>query len=141
MTTLYQDIRKALQDQAATASGYPPEGRRAYENQQFVPPTKISWVELTLAPVTDKPFSVSGKDKEHRGLFLINVRSPYNEGPAACEALADNVRSAFDPAVHLNSAGGETIFLDYAQRSKAIPNAQWYLVPVTIGWRVYSERV
>lgn len=142
MSNLYQDIRTALQDQAATAVGFPVAARRAYENSKFVPPASaagVSWVAMAVRPIEDKPYSVSGDAKKHQGLFLINVYTPFNEGPAACEALVDNIRSVFDPSGNMKQ-GGITIFLDYAQRGPLIPDAEWAMIPITVGWRAYTPQ-
>lgn len=139
MSNLYQDIRTALQDQAALTPGFPLTANRAYENSKFTPPVKTKWVAMALRPTNERPYSVGGDVKAHKGIFIVNLYSPFNEGPAAIEALADAVRTMFDPSEHLDH-GGETIFLDYAQRSQIISDPEWSMISVTIGWSVYSPK-
>lgn len=139
MSNLYQDIRTALQDQAALTPGFPAAANRAYENSKFTPPVKTPWVAMSLRPTNERPYSVGGDVKAHTGMFLINVYYPFDEGPAACEAMADAIRDMFDPSEHLEH-GTETIFLNYAQRGPLMSDAEWAVIPVTIGWSVYSPK-
>lgn len=139
--TIYENIRKALQDQAATADDFPAANLRAYENSKFTPPASTSgtaWVAMALKPIEDKPFSVGGDQKLHRGMFLVNVFTPFNEGPAACEVLVDKIRSVFDPSGRVPADDGLVIYLDYSQRGPAIVDPEWMMIPITIGWRTYS---
>lgn len=145
-TSLYQDIRGALQVHAATATGFPPLAQRAYENQRANPTTGIPYVRMTLTPTSGRAFSVSAVTKAHRGLFQVDYFFPALVGtadkPSAGdgEPAIDNLKSMFAPGTKLPLTGGETLYIDYAERGPGLAQDGWFCIPVTIGWRCFSAR-
>ena len=139
-TTLYQDIRGALQQRAASATGYPPVGQRAYEGGPLFSSTNgTPYARTTLMPTSGRPFEVSGGTKQHAGLFQVDVCVPSNQGTATAEIAADNVKAMFEPGDVLLK-NGEHIVIDYAERGKAMVSPDWIFCPVTVRWRCFSTR-
>lgn len=138
--SLYQNIRGALQVQAATASGFPAAAKRAYEGVRFVEPSDGStWVKMTLIPATGRPYSVDGGTKQHTGMFQIDVFTAPGAGTGAGESLADAIKTVFAPGTRL-SLNSEIVIIEYAERASVIDaDPQWLQIPVTVGWRSFSS--
>lgn len=145
-TTIYQDIRGALQAYAAGAAGFPPLAQRAFENIAFSSTTGTPWVRMTVKPTAGRAFSTDALSIAHRGLFLVDFFYPTLQGtadkPAAGdgEPAVDHLRALFAPGTKLPLTGGETLMIDYAERGPGLAQDGWYQIPVTIGWRVYASR-
>lgn len=139
MASLYQDIRGALQVRAAMTPGFPPANQIAYENVIFSSTTGVPYARMKLMPLSGRAFSVSAKRKQHVGIFLVDLFYPLNtDGTGKVELLADVLKSYFQPGQHL-PIGVDTLIIDYSDRKDGIPG-EWFMVPVTIGWRVFSSR-
>lgn len=136
-TTLYQDIRAALTAQAKIATGFP--AQVAYEQFFFTPTMGTPYARLTLLPSSSAPFSVDGQTAMHRGLFQVDIICPAQAGTALAESLADNVMAVFKTGLRL-PAGIDTVKIETSQRHTAIPDAAWISIPVTVNWRVFSQR-
>jgi len=140
MTTISQDIRGALHAQAITASGFPASNLIAEEGMPFTPAEATTWVSISFRPASQRPFSTAGSAiKVHKGTYMINVRCPAGQGTAAAESLADAIRDVFEPSTKL-SLDGAYVVIDYSERTASMPDAEWTMVPVTIGWRCFSTR-
>ncbi len=137
MTTLYQDIRASLTAQAKTAASFPTQV--AYEDYFFQPTPGTPYARLTLIPSQSKPFSVDGGTSNTNGLFQVDIFCPAQAGTADAEARADNVMSVFRTGLRL-AAGIDTIKIETSQRARAMVDASWIMIPVTVNWRVFTQR-
>ncbi len=137
--SLHTDIRVALQEQAATAAGFPPLAQRAYEGKLFVPSTGTPWARMTMLPTSGRPFSVSAEDRFEKGLFQVDVFVPYGAGSNAAEVAADAVIAVFNPASTLKQ-NGLFVFVQYAERARVMEQeADWICAPVTVGWQAFPN--
>lgn len=135
--TLYQNVRGALQAQAATAAGFP--SQVAYENVMFTSTVGTPYARMTLMPQLGRPFSVSSDVKRHDGLFQVDIFYPANAGTALAEAAADAVRDALSAAKRL-AAGSDILAIDYVERAAALQQPDWIQIPVTAKWHCFSVR-
>ncbi len=139
MTSIYQDIRGALQTQAMTASGFPAITEVAAEGVLFTPVVGTTWACMTLMPSQDRAFSVSGGTTQHMGLFQVDIHTPSDNGTAAAEIAADAVRAVFAVGSRI-PFNNETVIVDYAERKQAMVDPNWIFCPVTVRWRCFSNR-
>ncbi len=136
--TTYTEVRAALQLHAATASGFPAANQIAYEGVTFTSTVGTPWARMTLLPVDDGPFSVSGAIRYAHGLFQVDVYSPSRGSPGtlAVEQMADNVISVFKSGTHLFQ-GSTEIIIDKANRGPLMISEDFLSIPTTISWRSY----
>lgn len=136
MSSVYDDIRQALEVKLNSTSGLP--SQIAWENVKFSPTTGTAYMEVRLVPVTRRP-ATRGSNPQQRydGFFRILVYVPENEGPSAADDYVNTLIEAFDATTDL-SANGINVSIDYAERAQGIPQSPWYYVPVQIGWYTYS---
>lgn len=141
MPTVSQDIRGAIQIRAATASGFPASGQRAYEGLIFRPTIGTAWAQITIAPSTIRPFDLAAARRTHKGVAIISVHIPTNGGvgTAAAEVAGDNVRAVFAPGTRLFQ-GSERVDIDFCERKQAIVDPDWISCPVEIAWTAHSSR-
>lgn len=140
-TTLYEDIRGALQPLADSVSGFPPIAQRSFEGMLFTSTTGVPWARITLMPVSGRPMTVSTNRKKHVGLFLIDLYGNPQIGSGGVEAVADAVMTIYKPPLRLMITGAtDTVGIDYSERKSARPDGQYTMIPITVGWHCFSER-
>lgn len=145
-TSLYQDIRGALQTLAASATGFPAAGQRAFENLEFSSTTGTPWVRMTVKPTSGRPYSVDAITRAHAGLFLVDFYFPADQGtagkPAAGdgEPAVDHFKDLFAPGTKIPLTGGEILYIAYAERAQGIAKDGQFMIPVTVAWRCWSAR-
>lgn len=139
--TVSQDLRGAIQQRAATASGYPGSAQREFEGKLFTPTVGTAWARVTIVPSSIRPFDVSAARRTHRGLAMVTVFIPAagGAGTGLAEAAADNIRAVFAPGTRLYQ-GGERVDIEYAERRQAVIEADWISCPVEIAWQAHSTR-
>ena len=116
-------IRAALETHLAGTSGLPDI---AYENVTYSPTTGQSFIN---------------PQQRYQGIFSLNVYSPEGTGPSACEAIVKKLLERFEATTDITYNDGSadyTVFISYAERSNALVDAPWYLIPVDIGWYIYN---
>lgn len=141
MATVSQDIRGAIQLRAATATGFPAAGQRAYEGLIFRPTVGTAWAQITVVPSSIRPFDVAAARRTHKGVAIISVHIPNNGGAGTglAEAAGDNVRAVFPPGLRLFQ-GAERVDIDFSERRQAIIEPDWISCPVEIAWTAHSTR-
>lgn len=137
--TVTQSIRAALEQQIANVSGIPSSANRAWENVRFIPTTGTAWVRMALIPTTARPATRGPSPQIRRdGQFLVTAHLPEGDGPAAADALADAIASAFTTDTDLTS-GGVLVRFNYAERGSAILDTPWYIVTVVVSWYTFTS--
>jgi len=133
--SLLQDIRGALQLQAASAAGFP--AAVDYEGNEFSPTYGVPWARMTLMNNSRLPFSVSGQSKITGGLFQVDLFYPVNKGTADVDVVADAVVDVFP----LNSnliRGSTRLWINYAQRNPLLQQPDSIHAPITVSWRCFT---
>lgn len=134
----YEDIRGALQQHAATASGFPAAAQIAYEGRPFTSTVGTPYARMTLLPTMDGPFSIDANTRYARGLFQVDMNYPSRGGPgtALVESAVDNVIAVFKSGTHL-AKNSTTVIIDSAARAPVMTSEDWLTIPITITWRSY----
>jgi len=136
--TLYTNIRAALESNIAGITGIPSSSNRAWESVFFERTTGTAYVRMTLQPTGNEPAVMGPSPQQHyRGLFRIDVYAPINEGPLEADALADNIRAAFNVDTDLTS-GGVSVRIRKSERLSSGMESPWYIVPVQVSWYTYQ---
>lgn len=141
MPTVSQEIRGAIQLRAATATGFPAAGQRAYEGMIFRPTVGTAWAQITIAPSTVRPFDLAAARRTHTGVAIISVHIPAagGVGTGLAEIAGDNVRAVFPPGARLFQ-GSERVEINWSERRQAIIEPDWISCPVEIAWTAHSSR-
>jgi hypothetical protein len=140
MSSIYNDIRAALESHLAGTSGLP--SGIAYENVSFEPQTGTSFLKVAFVPTSRRP-AVRGLNPQQRyqGVFRVFCYTPEGSGPATADDIANKVIEAFDATTDISfTSGGETtiVSVDYAERDNGFVDSPWYYTVVNIGWYIYS---
>jgi hypothetical protein len=134
--SILQDIRGALQLQAASAAGFPTEV--GYEGKLFSPTFGVPWARMTLLNNSGLPFSISGRSKITGGLFQVSLFYPVNKGTADIDVVADAVVDAFPLDMNLFKNAAR-IWINYAQRNPLLQQPDSIHAPITISWRCFTS--
>lgn len=140
---IYNDIRAALEAQAATAAGFPPPNLRNTDGGTFQPSLNKPWARLHLIPSSGRPISVDAKTIAHRGLFQIDLFYPASTGIKVAEAVAGAIKDAFAPGFTRLPLPGTNarIHIAYVERIHAVKDDnEWEPVSVQVAWRVWAPR-
>ena len=134
----FQDIRAALTARAKLATGFPTA--ISYEGVTYVPAPGTPYARLTLMPTSGKPYSLDGSVTGDRGMLQISLFYPSNGGPgtATVESVADAVIKLFPSFLKLTQ-GSTSVIVDYAQRAQILEEPDWFHLPITVAWRVFSS--
>lgn len=135
MASIYDNIRSALETTLNNIEGLPSV---AWENVNFSPTTGTSFVKPRLAPTRREP-AVRGTNPQmlYQGVFQVDCYVAEGNGPAAGDDLADSIIEAFEATTDI-SYGGTTVSIRYAERGLARQDGSYYMIPVSIGWYIYS---
>ena len=161
MASIYDDIRAALETTLNSVVDIPSVG---WENAQFSPTTGQSYLKPRLIPTRREP-AVRGINPQmfYQGIFRIECYVPEGNGPAAGDDLADKIIDALEAtsSIYYNNVtdalltqseafivlqSGARVLLDevthvsirYAEREMAEIDGPFYMIPVNIGWYIYS---
>ena len=135
MASIYDDIRAALETTLNSVVDIPSVG---WENAQFSPTTGQSYLKPRLIPTRREP-AVRGINPQmfYQGIFRIECYVPEGNGPSAGDDLADKIIDAFE-ATTTASHSGTNVSIRYAEREMAEIDGPFYMIPVNIGWYIYS---
>jgi len=135
MASIYDDIRAALETTLNSVVDLPSVG---WENAQFSPTTGQSYVKPRLIPTRREP-AVRGINPQmyYQGIFRVECYVSEGNGPAAGDDLADKIIEAFE-ATTTASFSGTNVSISYAEREMAEIDGPFYMIPVNIGWYIYS---
>jgi len=133
--SIYDNIRAALE---TTLSGVASIPSIAWENVNFRPTTGESYIVPRLIPLRREP-AVRGLNPQmyYEGMFTVDCFVPEGGGPAAADALADKVIDAFEATTDV-SYSGTIVSIRYAEREQSRVDGPFLMVPVNIGWYIYS---
>lgn len=135
MASIYDNIRAALETTLSNVTGIP---SIAWENVNFTPTTGTSFVKATFIPTRREP-AVRGTNPQmlYQGVFQVDCYVSDGNGPAAGDDLADSIIEAFEATTDV-SHGGTIVSIRYAERGLARQDGSYYMIPVSIGWYIYS---
>jgi len=135
MSSIYDDIRSALEVELSNVSGIP---EIAWENVNFNRTTGQSYVAPRLIPTRREP-AVRGLNPQiyYQGIFRVDCYTPEGFGPAAADELADKVIDAFEATTDV-SYNSIIVSIRYAEREQGISDGAFFVVPVIIGWYLYN---
>lgn len=135
MAVIYKDIRQALEVRLASITGIPDI---SWENDDYTPTTGTNFVQCVFNPVLREP-AVRGLNPQqfYTGNFLVNCFTSADEGPGACDTLANLIIENFEATTDL-TANGKTISIRSAERRMGYKDGAFYMVPVVIYWYIYS---
>lgn len=140
MASIHDNIRSTLEDHLASITGIP---EIAWENVNFTPTTGTPYIIPTFRPLMRRP-AHRGLNPQHRydGLFSIDCCSPENQGPGACDAIAELIIDSFESTTDISYAVDTNttviVSIDYAERLPGLSQSPWYVIPVNIGWYIYN---
>jgi hypothetical protein len=135
MASIYDNIRAAFEVKLNSVTGVP---SIAWENLSFSPTTGQPYVKPRLIPTRREP-AVRGLNPQmyYQGIFRIECYVPEGNGPSAADDLADKIIGAFEATTDVSS-GGTIVSIRYAEREQGELDGPFYMIPINIGWYIYS---
>jgi len=107
----------------------------AWENKSFTPVAGTRWYRATFLPGMAQAAAV-GVDAQNRhyGLMQVDVCEPKNLGDALAGTEAERIATCYKRGTVLTYSG-VSVRVERAYRGAAIPNEDWFMVPVLIEYR------
>jgi len=135
MASIYSEIRATFETALKAIVDLPDV---AWENVTFTPTTDEPYVKCRMIPTLREP-AVRGLNPQmyYQGYYLIECFVPKGLGPSAADELADKLIDAFEATTDI-SLSGTNIHIRYAERDLGVPEGAHFMVPVRIGWYIYS---
>jgi hypothetical protein len=135
--TVYNDIRKALEEKIITVSGIT-TAEVAWENVPYNPDGKALWVRPTLQVVSQRAATLGPLPaRRDDGMLMVDVFGSQNLGPGAVDSLVDGILTAFYPGTTLSAGGNKSLRILSSQRSLGRNDQPWYFVPMSISFYTY----
>lgn len=143
MPTVRVEVRRLLDTRLKTLSGLPPV---KWENSSFAPPSSGPWLRPTLTFSSAEALTVcadgDGQEAATRGLYLVDVFAPPDDGPYVPDDLAGRVCALFSPRAGRLVGSGVSVLLGvpYAGAGMGAPPEEQtpaYMVPVTIPFTAF----
>lgn len=131
-----RQVRLALRNKVLTTAGIPAEGKRAYENRDFSPPTDGSvWLRERFVPVTER--LVATELFGATGLYIIDVIVKEGSGTTVAEDLARMIRNTMKP--QYITTPQVAVYVDRVEpRPGIVIENLWYVISSEITWRAYE---
>ena len=130
--TVFNDIQAALDTQLSTIT----DVAIAYPNIPYTPSAGTSYLRASFIPADTAQASLgsSGKD-ETNGVYQVDVVVPRGSGRPS---LVDTVADAFKRGTTL-TYNSRTLRVRSVSIGSAILDDEWYFVPVSIDFQIYTE--
>lgn len=121
--------------QAIQSSGSP---QIAYENQSFTPMANVLYLEEHFMPnLKDQVGIEDTSTDDYEGIYQVTVKAPADKLRFTGQEQARLVSAHF-PRGAQYTAGGVTVRITRTQVNPGFIDADRYIVPVSIYWRVLS---
>jgi len=135
MASIYKEIRATFETALSTVADLPDI---AWENVSFTPTTNLPYIKCRMIPTVREP-AVRGSNPQmyYQGYYLIECFVPEGLGPSAADDLADKILDTFEATTDL-SLNDTNIHIRYAERDLGVPEGAHFMVPVRIGYQIYS---
>lgn len=135
MADIYKDIQAALETKLNSIVGIPDI---AWENMEFDTTGVEPYLKPTFIPTIRRP-AVRGLNPQiyYQGVFVITCYVPSAIGRSTIDDIVSKILSAF-PSTSTVTHGPQIISIDTSERGLGRNQDEYYMVPVTISWYVYS---
>jgi len=133
---IMNDIRATLDGALADLSNLPPI---AFENAPFSQIAGSAHLRTSLFLTSRRP-AVRGPNPQHRyqGLYQITIATPTDIATGDAFDHADTLMDAFDGSTDI-IGDNATVSIEYAELGTQVFSDPFYLLPVQVGWYVYSD--
>ena len=130
--TVFNDIQAALDTKLSTISGT----AIAFPNVPYKPSAGTSYLRSSFLPADTVQASLgsTGKD-ETNGIYQVDVVVPRGSGRPS---LVDSVADTFKRGTVL-TYNSRTLRVRSVSIGSAILDDEWYFVPVSIDFQIYTE--
>jgi hypothetical protein len=126
-----QSVRAALETKL---NGITPALSTEWQNVPFTPVTGTPYQRAFLLPATPDNPTLGDSFYRERGIFQVSLLYPIQTGPAAAEARAQLIRTAFKRGTVMTS-GTVKVLIDRTPEigQGRVDDDRWF-VPVKIRW-------
>lgn len=104
----------------------------AWPNVAFTPNSEELYLSVMNMPADGVMYSME-RFQNTPGVYRINIYSPANRGPALAEEMGDKIAAHFREQSNM----GDGLFIEEINFSPAISDDVYYMLPMSINWRVY----
>lgn len=130
--TVFNDIQAALDTQLATITGTP----IAFPNIPYTPSADTTYLRASFLPAdtVQSSLGTSGRD-ETNGVYQVDVVAPRGSGrPSLPDTVADTFKRGTVLTYNSRSLRVRSVSI-----GSAILDDEWYFVPVSIDFQIYTE--
>lgn len=143
MSTTILDIRQALETrllQLLVATPVPGVATAdvVFENVKYRPTTGTKYARVYVLPAKTTQASVgTGALKRRPGVAQVSLYYPEGSGPKAAEEAAQALEDGLAVGTVLTK-NSTRVEVTNVSRGPGAPEDDWYVVPVSVAWLVYS---
>lgn len=136
----FSEAQSALDQMAysfATGNGF--TDQVAWENRSFTPTVGTPWMRATILPAetTQTIIGINGLNKL-MGIYQVDLFYPVGVGSGTARSKSDDVITHFKRGTTATYSGVK-VSIRRAWRGTALPEDDWYHIPINIEWYAYVE--
>lgn len=138
MSRIHTELRAALETKLKSISDLPVI---AWENSSFSPTTGVPYIRIKYIPLSQDPAHLGVLPQlRYEGIFRVDCRVPYGDGPFSGDDLAQDVLDAFRATTDLTTPSGIKLSIKYADREQGdkLKDGPFYNITVNIGWQCFN---
>ena len=135
------NVRAALRQRLLQVAGLPDD--HAWENEGYDPTPGTPWLKEKLMPASTAVASFGSNGASDGllrddGVWQITVFYPAGKGTKAAEQMASAICQAFRPGLSgFLTYGGTTVVSRKAQAGPAMPEPDWYGIPISVTYYLH----
>jgi hypothetical protein len=135
MSSVYTEIRAALENHLADASGLP---AIAWQNVDYKPSTDTPFIKFQFQP-NFRQIAVLGTTprQNYRGICTFLLHYPENSGPGASQAVVDTLVERFEAASDITFST-TTLTIESVRQGTPYDDPPWFVTPVVATWYIYA---
>lgn len=126
---MLRDVTAALDQHLASMPGLPDV---AWANTSYEPNVGDVHLQVSVLPAGGTLYSLDHQQNTP-GIYQVSVAAPIGKGSGAAHNMADKVRDHFAANRKIQDVHIESI--DFGP---ALFDDVWYVIPVSINWRVFD---
>lgn len=130
-------IRAALE---TALNGMSPALATAWQNDDYNPTTGTPFQRVAVINGSPIPIEMSGKWHREPGFMDVVLHYPKKTGPNAAEARAELIRDTFKHGTEFTASGVTVMVSNTPDIAPALPDEQWFVVPVRVPFHAHLRR-
>jgi hypothetical protein len=135
MSSVYTEIRAALENHLADASGLP---TIAWQNVDYRPTTGTPFIKFQFQPnFRESAVMGTSPPQYYRGLCTFLLHYPENSGPGTSQSVVDTLVDRFEATTDITFST-TTLTIESVRQGVPYDDPPWFVTPVVATWYIYS---